>query len=91
MKPTKVSGLLPLQAPTQTLGTLVTHTNAKETYLTIQEAADLLRVSTRTLIRWNKKGELPMAKIGNVVLYPLTLMQETIRSRAEAHLRSKDW
>ena len=37
------------------------------TYLTIQEAKDLLRVSERTVRRWISKGELPAFKMGRSV------------------------
>ena len=35
-------------------------------WLTIQEAADILRVSTRTIRKWIKAGELQAKKIGGV-------------------------
>jgi excisionase family DNA binding protein len=40
-----------------------------EKYLTAKEAADKLRVSERTLIRWEKSGALKPKRIGGVKRY----------------------
>ena len=37
------------------------------TFLTVQEAAQRLKVSTRTVRRWVKQGDLPAIKIGKTV------------------------
>ncbi|RME59061.1 DNA-binding protein [Candidatus Parcubacteria bacterium] len=41
-------------------------TTTSSAYITIPEAADLLRVSQRTVYRWIKEGKLPCFHIGNV-------------------------
>lgn len=41
-------------------------TATQSPYITISEAADLLRVSQRTVYRWVKDGKLPCFHIGNV-------------------------
>lgn len=38
-----------------------------ETYLTIKEVGDLLRISERTVRRWVGTGDLPAVKIGRSV------------------------
>ena len=38
--------------------------HARARFLTVQEVADLLRVSTMTVYRLIKNGELPAARIG---------------------------
>lgn len=41
-------------------------TPTQASYITISEAADLLRVSQRTVYRWVKEGEIPCFRLGNV-------------------------
>jgi excisionase family DNA binding protein len=49
-----------------------------ETYLTIREVGDLLRVSERTVRRWVGTGDLPAVKIGRSV----RIRREDIDSRS---------
>ncbi len=48
-----------------------------EEILTIEEAAQLLKVNPETIRRWIRRGELPVIKRGNVVrIRKTTLLQE---------------
>ncbi len=51
------------------------------TFLTVQEAAQRLRVSTRTIRRWIQQGDLPAIKIGKTV----RILEKEITSLTHAH------
>ena len=66
------------------------------TFLTIDETAQILKVSPRTVRRWIKQGDLPSIKIGNTVrileneivkgkpgISPNRVWQEWAKERAE--------
>jgi len=50
----------------------------KETYVTIQEASEHLRVSTRTVYRWLTKGELKFFRFGKSTRIPLLELEKFI-------------
>lgn len=52
-------------------------------WLSPTEAADLLGVSERTLYTWRAEGILPAAKIGGVIRYRRSRIEERL-TRAEA-------
>jgi len=47
--------------------------------LTKQQVADALNVTVRTISKWQKKGYLPVIKIGGRCLYPWSAVQEKLR------------
>jgi excisionase family DNA binding protein len=50
--------------------TLAEHkTNNLPEFLTTEEAAELLRVSTRTLRRWMERGKVPYIRLGRKFLF----------------------
>jgi excisionase family DNA binding protein len=48
-----------------------------------REAAAALGLSVSTLARLTKAGELPCVKLGRSVLYPVAMLEEFLRARAE--------
>ncbi len=48
-----------------------------------REAAAALGLSISTLARLTKAGELPCVKLGRSVLYPVAMLEEFLRARAE--------
>jgi len=48
-----------------------------------REAAAALGLSVSTLARLTKAGELPCVKLGRSVLYPVAMLEEFLRTRAE--------
>ena len=53
--------------------------------LTIEEAAQLLKVNPETIRRWIRRGELPVIKRGNVVrIRKSTLLEEQVEEQSEA-------
>jgi excisionase family DNA binding protein len=65
----------------QELGTMTTRRNA---YLTIPEAAELLRVSQRTLYRWMREGRLKCFRIGNITRIAVRDMENFICNHTES-------
>lgn len=47
---------------------LLSNTNGDE-LLTQKQAAELLQVTTSTIIRWQNSGELPVTRVGRAVRY----------------------
>jgi excisionase family DNA binding protein len=59
------------------------------TFLTIQETAQKLKVSTRTVRRWIKQGDLPAFKIGKTVRIlekDITLLPSNFQSASQSHV-----
>ncbi len=48
-----------------------------------REAAAALGLSVSTVERLTKAGELPCVKLGRSVLYPMAMLEEFLRARAE--------
>lgn len=46
--------------------------------LTVEEVAELLCVSTRTVYRFAKQGELPCVKVGHRIYFARTAMAERL-------------
>ena len=44
--------------------------NPEPRFLTVQEAADLVRVSTQTIYRWITENRIPSIRIGDTVRIP---------------------
>lgn len=62
---------------------LQTMTNRRSAYLTLPEAAELLRVSQRTLYRWMREGQLKCFRIGNITRIAISDMETFIHSHTE--------
>ena len=62
---------------------LQTLTTRRSAYLTIPEAADLLRVSQRTLYRWMREGQLKCFRAGNITRIATRDMETFIQSHTE--------
>lgn len=59
------------------------------TFLTIQETAQMFRVSARTVRRWIKRGDLPAIKIGKTVRIletDIALLKSTCTPQGESTL-----
>jgi excisionase family DNA binding protein len=48
----------------------------------LQDAAELLGVSDRTLWTWTKKGIVPHVRIGGTVIYPYHALKEWLREQS---------
>lgn len=53
-------------------------------YLTVAEAADLLRVNVETVYRMVKRGELRHVRAGSRILIPPAAIDELERARTDA-------
>ena len=59
-------------------------------YMTIHETAELLRVSTKTLVRWVKADpSLPCLRIGGVVRFPQERLLVWLRSKEQGVGKAK--
>ena len=53
--------------------------------LTIEEAAQIMKVNTETVRRWIRRGELPVIKRGNIVrILKSTLLKEELEEQKAA-------
>lgn len=50
----------------------------KETYVTIREAGEYLRISPRTVYRWLKQGTLKCFRVGSTTRIPLSDLDRLI-------------
>ena len=57
--------------------------------LNLEEVADYLRVSERTIYEWAKKGELPAGKIGNSWRFKREDIEKWVNSRLSAQKSTK--
>jgi len=55
----------------------------KETYMTLAEAADYLRVSSRTVYRWLAKGKLKFFRVGKSTRIALSDLKRFIAHNTE--------
>jgi excisionase family DNA binding protein len=52
-----------------------------ETYLTVQEVADVLKVTRKTVYRWIEAGELPVIQVGREYRITETDLREFVEER----------
>ena len=57
------------------------------TYLTVEEAADYLRVQPDTLRRWQKEGKIDYYKMPNGPLFSHAFLDKFMAQRASPRLR----
>jgi excisionase family DNA binding protein len=51
-----------------------------ETYLTVEELAEYLKLNKQTIRRWISKQEIPFCKVKNAVRFRLSEIEEWIKS-----------
>jgi excisionase family DNA binding protein len=51
--------------------------------LTVQEAAEILRVTPNTVYRWTKRGRLPVVRLGYLVRIPASTIENLVGAEEE--------
>lgn len=72
------------------LSEIQTMTNRRSAYLTLSEAAELLRVSQRTLYRWMREGHLKCFRVGNITRIAASDMETFICNHTEIGVDNGD-
>ena len=55
--------------------------------LTIEETAEVLKISVRTARKWHRQGLIPGVKVAGKWRVDMDLLRETLRSRSLDNLR----
>ena len=58
--------------------------NLSEPLLTVRQAARLLSVSPRTLYSWTESDRLPCVRIGRLIRFELTALEEFVLAQQDA-------
>ena len=58
--------------------------------LTIEETAEVLKISVRTARKWHRQGLIPGVKVAGKWRVDMDLLRETLRSKALGNLKRSE-